>query len=88
MGAGLEIVEDRIDRALADPGAADLDAAHPALRRERDELGAELVDVAAANAVFLLGEHDDGAALRRLVGERGELRRVGKLLLGHARAPA
>ncbi len=45
----------------------------------------QLVDVAAADAVFLLGQHDDGAAFRRLVGERGELRRIGKLLLGHAR---
>ena len=43
------------------------------------------MDVAAANAVFLLGEHDDGAPFRRLVGERGELRGVGKLLLAHAR---
>ena len=54
------------------------------MRRERDELGAELVDVAAADAVFLLGQHHDGTALGGLVGERGELRRVGKLLLGHA----
>ena len=84
LALSLEIIEDGVDRALADPRAVDLDAAHPALRRERDELGAELVDVAAANAVFLLGEHDDGASLRRLVGKRGELRRVGKLLLAHA----
>ena len=79
-----EVIEHRVDRALADPRAVDLDAAHPALRRERDELGAELVDVAAADAVFLLGQHHDGAAFRRLVGERGELRRVGQLLLAHA----
>ena len=43
------------------------------------------LDVAAADAVFLLGEHDDGAAFGRLVGKRGELRGVGKLPLGHAR---
>ena len=36
--------------------------------------------VAAADAVFLLGQHDDGAALGRLVGQRGELRRVGEFL--------
>ena len=81
----LEVIEHRVDRALADPRAVDLDAAHPALRGERDELGAELVDVAAADAVFLLGQHDDRAALRRLVGERGELRRVGQLLLASRR---
>jgi hypothetical protein len=44
----------------------------------------QFVDVTAANAVFLLSEHDDGAPFRRLVGERGELRGVGQLLLGHA----
>ncbi len=80
----LEIVEHRVDRALPDPRAVDLDSAHPALCRERDEFGAKLVDVAAANAVFLLGQHHDGTAFRRLVGERGELGGIGKLLLGHA----
>ena len=48
------------------------------------KLRAELGHVAAADAVFLLGQHDDRAALRRLVGERGELRRIGQFLLGHA----
>ena len=41
---------------------------------------AERVHVALADAVLLLGEHDDAAALGRLVGERGELRGVGELL--------
>ena len=41
---------------------------------------AERVDVALAEAVLLLGEDDDAAALRRLVGERRELGRVGELL--------
>ena len=39
----------------------------------------QLVDVAAAEAVLLLGQHDDAAAFGRLVGQRGELRRVGQL---------
>ena len=43
-------------------------------------VGAERVDVALAQAVLLLGQHDDAAALRRLVGQRGELRGVGQLL--------
>ena len=34
--------------------------------------------------ILLLGEHDDAAPLRRLVGERGELRGVGELALVHA----
>ena len=38
--------------------------------------------VAPADAVFLLRQHDDRAALRRFVGQRGKLRRVGQFLLG------
>jgi hypothetical protein len=63
---------------------ADLDAAHAALRGEGNEVGAQLGEIAAANAVPLLGEHDDGTALGSLVGERGELRGIGQLLLGDA----
>ena len=43
-------------------------------------------DVALAQAELLLGEHDDAAAFRRLVGKRGELRRVGELALADAGA--
>ena len=42
--------------------------------------------VAAADAVFLLGQHDDRAALGRFVGQRGKLRRIGQFAL--ARHPA
>ena len=80
----IEIFEDGIDGALADPRIADLHAAHPALCREGNELGVELGDIAAPDAVFLLGEHHDGAAFRRLVGERGELGGIGKLPLADA----
>ena len=66
------------------PTSAGIDAAHAGLRGERNEGGGELRHVAAADAVFLLGEHDDRAAFRRLVGQRGELRRIGQFLLGHA----
>ena len=48
------------------------------------KLALQFREFAAADAVFLLGQHDDGAALRRLVGERGELRGVRQFLLGHA----
>ena len=48
------------------------------------KLARDLGELAPADAVFFLGQHDDRAAFRRLVGERGELRRVGELLLGHA----
>ena len=52
--------------------------------RERDEVRFHFGKLAAADAVFLLGQHDDRAALGRLVGERGKLRRVRQFLLGHA----
>ena len=38
------------------------------------------VNLAAADAVFLLGQHDDAAAFRRFVGEAGELGRLGEFL--------
>ena len=59
--------------------AVHVDAAHPRGRGERDEGRLVLAELAAAQAVALLGEHDDRAALRRLVGERGELGRLGEL---------
>ena len=59
--------------------AADLDAGDARLRGERHELRVKLGHIAAANVVFLLGEHDDRAALRRFVGKRGQLRRIGQL---------
>ena len=41
--------------------------------------------IAAAQIVLLLGEHDDRAAFWRFVGERSELRRVGQSLLADIR---
>ena len=64
---------------LAHAAAVEIDAAHAGLRGEGDEVGVMLGDLAAADAVLLLGEDDDGAALGGLVGEAGELRRVGQL---------
>ena len=61
----------RTDRSV------EVDAAHAGLRGERHELGA--VELALAQAVAVLGEHDDRAALGRLVGEARELGRVGEL---------
>ena len=70
---------DGVGRALADHAAVEVDAAHPRRRRERDEL--VLAELALAQVEALLREHDDRAALRRLVGERGELRDLGQLAL-------
>ena len=80
----VDVAQDRIDGALADPRAADLDAAHAALRGEWDEIGAQLGQIAAAHTVLFLGEHDDGTALGGLVRKRCELRSIGQFLLGHA----
>ena len=55
--------------------------------RERDEGRLVLAELALAQAVALLREHDDRAALRRLVGERGELRDLGELALARRRRP-
>ena len=64
--------------------AVEVDAAHARLRGERDE-GRVLAGRGGAADAELLGEHDDRAALGRLVGERRELRGVGELALGDAR---
>ena len=74
----------RIDRAFADRRAFVIDAADPGLRRERNELRVQRRHVAAADAVFLLRQHDDGAPFRRLVGQRGKLRRIGQIALADA----
>ena len=52
---------------------------------EGDEL--VLAELALAQPEPLLGEHDDRAALGRLVGERGELRDLGQLALARPRRP-
>ena len=44
----------------------------------------QVVDVAAAEAVFFFGQHDDAAAFGRFVGQRGELRGVGQFGNAHA----
>ena len=72
----------RIDRALADRGAVEVDAGQPGLRRERDEVRTHRRHLAPADVVLLLRQHDDRATFRRLVRQRRKLRRVGQLLRG------
>ena len=45
----------------------------------------QFVQLAPAQAVFFLGQHDNAAAFRRFVGERRELRGFGHRFLRHAR---
>ena len=44
-----------------------------------------LVDVAAAQAVLFLGQHDDAAPFGRFVGQRRQLRRIGQVRAGRRR---
>src|SRR5262249_48689756 len=78
------MVENRLDRALAHPRTTRIDAAQARLRGKRDKGRAKLGHAAAADGVLLLGQHDDRAPLRRLVGKGSKLGSIGKLLLGHA----
>ncbi len=73
---------DGIYRPLANADAVQVDAAHARLSGERDELGMDAAHVAAAQVVLLLGEHDDGAALRRFVRKRRQLCGIGEPLRG------
>ena len=68
-------------------GAAvdDVDAAHAGLRGERHECRLTVGQLAFAQVEASLGQHGDAAPFGGFVGERGELRRIGQLLLGHAR---
>ena len=74
--------QDRVARALAQARAVEVDAAHAGLRGEGDELRVLRLELVLAQPV-LLGEHDDRAALGRLVGQRRVLRRLGQLGLLH-----
>ena len=76
---------DRVGGALAQPRAVHVDAAHARLRGEgheaRRSCGGDHLVLAEP---VLLGQHDDRAALGRLVGQRDELRGLGELGLGDA----
>jgi hypothetical protein len=80
-----KVTLDRIGRPFADPPAVEIDARHAGLRREGNERRFVRRELASANPVLLLREHDDGAAFGRFVGERGELGGVGKGRVADAR---
>ena len=75
---------DGFGRSLADLMLGEIDPAHARSRGERDEGGAELVNVPPAQVVQLLGEHDDAPPLRRLIGERGKLGRIRQFFGRHS----
>src|ERR1700742_4766281 len=78
------MIENCLDGSLADRRAASVDAAHAGLRGEGYEGRGQFAHVAAADAVFLLGQHDDRTPLGSFVRERRKLRRVGQFLLADA----
>ena len=79
-----DVALDGVGRALPDLPPVERDPRHACLRRERQERRVLSGEVAAADAE-LLGQDDNRAALRRLVRERRQLRRIGQRLLRHAR---
>src|SRR5262249_12861668 len=76
---------DRVGGTLADGAAVQVHAAHARLSGEGYERPTHRVHVALAQAMPFLGEYHDAAAFGRLVGQRGELRRVGQAFGSHAR---
>ena len=73
-------VSNRIRRALANRATVDVDAAHPRLGAEFDELRVRNCsphDCAHALDAFLHRERDDALTFGGFVGERGELGRFG-----------
>ena len=81
IGAVPSDLQNRVHRALADAAAIDVDAGDARLRRERDERCAacRLHRAPAGRTPF--GQRYDRAALRRLVGERGEQRGLGHVAI-------
>ena len=75
----------RFRRALADFLAVQVHARHARLCGEGNENRIMRGKFAAAQSVFVLCEHDNGPALRRFVGKRGQLRRASELHIRHVR---
>ena len=72
-------LNDGVGRSLAQAAAVNIDATHARVGGKGDEVSLVLRNVAAAQVVCLLGEHDYGAALRGFVRQTGELRRIRQL---------
>ena len=80
----LDELANRVGRAFAQPAALEIDAAHARLCRELVERVRETSEIAASQLEFMLRQHDDRASFGCLVGQRGQLRGVGEVLLRHA----
>ena len=80
-----DVFHDRVAGTFADHPSVEVDATHPRLRSEGDELRAERLHVAAADAVPFLGQHDDRPTFRGFVGEARQLGGIGEIPFTHAR---
>src|SRR5262249_12519361 len=56
-----------------------VDAAHARIGRERDKRGLAFGNVAATKAIFLFGQDHNRAALRRFIGQAGQLGSIRQL---------
>ena len=77
---------DGFRRAFANLFAVEIHARHAGLRGERNKHRIVRSQFAPAQPIFLLHQHDDGAAFRCFVGERRELRGVGEFGFGDSGA--
>ena len=85
--ADVAVAADRLPPAAVTSAGArhvQIDARHARLRRERHERRMLRRQLAAAQAVLLLREHDDRSAFGRFVRQRRQLRRVGQRRLADA----
>ena len=84
MSALSYVVGDCIRGSLANLETIQIDAGHSGLRAEGHEFAFMLAELASAQSVSFLGEHDDGSPFRSLIRKRRQLGRVGEFLLGDA----
>src|SRR5436305_8867399 len=85
MSALSYVVGDCIRGSLANLEAIQIQARHAGLGAEGYEFALMLAELASAQSVSFLGEHDDGAPFRSLIRKRRQLGRVGEFLLANAR---
>ena len=78
------VLRDRVEGALADLAAVEIDARHPGDGGKGDKRGGVGGKLAATQVVFLLRQHDDRAALGSFIRKRGELSGVGQILVRDA----
>src|SRR5262249_51373408 len=76
-------LRDCIRGALSKLASIEVDATHTRVCSERNECRLMLWNVTSPQAVFLFGEDYNGAALRGLIGEARQLRRIGQFFVGH-----